>query len=69
MRAAIYMQYFTCGERGVCQEQNCIYDFFDFTHPADRVTLIRRDTITLSAACLNEANEGCLRQQVDDIMW
>ena len=37
MRAAIYVQYFTSGEGGVYQEQNCIYDFFDFTHPADRV--------------------------------
>ena len=37
MRAAIYVQYFTSGEGGVYQEQNCIYDFFDFAHPADRV--------------------------------
>src|SRR5229473_5438759 len=32
MHAAIYVQDFTSGERGVRQEQNCIYDFFDFTH-------------------------------------
>jgi hypothetical protein len=37
VRAAIYVQYFTSGEGGVYQEQNCIYDFFDFTHPADGV--------------------------------
>jgi len=37
VRAAIYVQYFTSGEGGVYQEQNGIYDFFDFTHPADRV--------------------------------
>ena len=37
VRAAIYVQYFTSGERGVRQEQHCIYDFFDFTHPSDRV--------------------------------
>jgi hypothetical protein len=37
VRAAIYVQYLTSGEGGVYQEQNCIYDFFDFTHPADRV--------------------------------
>src|SRR5260370_7214362 len=38
MRAAVYVQYFTSPERGFLrQEQNCIYDFLDFTHPADRV--------------------------------
>src|SRR5712671_1103615 len=37
VRAAIYVQYFSSGEGGVHQEQNCIHDFFDFTHPADRV--------------------------------
>src|SRR5260370_22232847 len=37
VRAAIYVQYFTSGEGGVYQEQNCIYDFFDFTHSADGV--------------------------------
>jgi hypothetical protein len=34
--------YFTGGERGVRQEQNCIHDFFDFTQPADRVRLFFR---------------------------
>ena len=37
VRAAIYVQCFPSGEGGVDQEQNCIYDFFDFTHPAERV--------------------------------
>src|ERR1700687_5389402 len=37
VRAAIYVQYFTRGERGVGQKQNCVDDFFDLTDPADRV--------------------------------
>src|ERR1700730_5631190 len=36
VRAAIYVQYFTRGERGVGQKQNCVDDFFDLTDPADR---------------------------------
>jgi len=42
MHAAIYVQDFTSGERGVRQEQNCIYDFFDFTHPAHGVQSFQR---------------------------
>src|SRR5882724_3812049 len=37
VRAAIHVQYFTRGERGVGQKQNCVDDFFDLTDPADRV--------------------------------
>ena len=36
MRATIYVQYFTSGERGVRKKQNCIYDFFDFAEPVER---------------------------------
>jgi len=37
VRAAIHVQYFTRGERGVGRKQSCVDDFFDFTDPADRV--------------------------------
>ena len=37
VRTAVHVQYFTSGECGVGQEQNCIYDFFDLTDPGDRV--------------------------------
>src|SRR6266481_9372496 len=37
VRAAIYVQDFTGGECGVRQEQDCIHDFLDFTHPIDRM--------------------------------
>src|SRR5436309_5230585 len=35
VRAAIHVQYFTRGERGVGQKQSCVDDFFDLTNPAD----------------------------------
>src|SRR6267378_8396781 len=37
VRAAIHVQYFTGGERGVGQKQSSVDDFFDLTDPADRV--------------------------------
>src|ERR1700687_1482447 len=37
VRAAIHVQYFTRGERGVGQKQSCVDDFFDLTDSADRV--------------------------------
>src|ERR1700686_3991682 len=37
VRAAIHVQYFTRGERGVGQKQSRIDDFFDLTDPADRM--------------------------------
>ena len=37
VRAAIHVQDFTRGERGVGQKQSCVDDFFDLTDPADRV--------------------------------
>jgi hypothetical protein len=35
VRAAVYVQDFAGSERRVCQEQNGIYDFLDFPHPAE----------------------------------
>src|SRR5437016_10698635 len=37
VRAAIHVQYFTRGERGVGQKQSCVDHFFDLTDPAERV--------------------------------
>src|SRR5436853_4957032 len=37
VRAAIHVQNFARGERGVGQKQGCVDDFFDLTDPADRV--------------------------------
>src|SRR5437870_11628308 len=37
VRAAIHVQYFTRGGRGVGQKQSCVDDFFDLTDPAERV--------------------------------
>jgi hypothetical protein len=37
VRAAIHVQYFTRGERGVGQKQCRVDDFFDLTDPVDRV--------------------------------
>jgi hypothetical protein len=37
VRAAVHVQYFTRGERGVGKKQSCVDDFFDLTDPADRV--------------------------------
>src|SRR5882762_8338997 len=37
VRAAIHVQNFTRGERGVGQKQSRVDDFFDLTDPADRV--------------------------------
>src|SRR5258705_719855 len=42
VRAAIYVQDFTGGECGVRQIENCIYNFLDFTDPADRMQAFQK---------------------------
>jgi len=37
VRAAVHVQYFTRGERGVSEKQSGVDDFFDLTDPANRV--------------------------------
>src|SRR5215472_7328402 len=42
VRAAVDVQYFTRGKRGVDQKQSCIDDFFDLTDPADRLQTLEK---------------------------